>query len=435
MRVNTAATRNRGRTHQGAPARAINPLAELRRSVLSCFLWENEFYEDGTAIAERIRMLVHQCKPNDVIELALEARSDMHLRHVPLLLLRELLRHPERGDARIAAAIAQTIQRPDEMMELIAIYGDGPLPRQMRLGLGWALRKFDEYQLAKYNRRTKVRLEHVIRLCHPKPQNAEQADLWKRVLDDKLRTPDTWETRLSAGEDKNQSFTELLKERKLGYMALLRNLRNMVQSGVDKKLIRSALVDGAPRSRVLPFRYISAANAVPELEPAIDAAMRQSVAAMRTLPGKTVVLVDVSYSMFGYKLSEKSDLNRFDGAAALAILVAGIAEELRVFSFSTDVVEVPPRQGMALRDALLRSQPNNSTYLGRAVAYIDAKAAGYDRLIVITDEQSHDKVPDPRGRGYMINVASAQRGVGYGPWIHIDGFSENVVRFIQELES
>ncbi len=62
-------------------------------------------------------------------------------------------------------------------------------------------------------------------------------------------------------------------------------------------------------------------------------------------------------------------------------------------------------------------------------------APGYDRLIVITDEQSHDSVPAPRGKGYVINVASNQNGVGYGPWTHIDGWSEAVVEYIAELEA
>jgi len=58
-----------------------------------------------------------------------------------------------------------------------------------------------------------------------------------------------------------------------------------------------------------------------------------------------------------------------------------------------------------------------------------------DRLVVITDEQSHDHVPPPHGKGYVINVASNRNGVGYGEWMHIDGWSEAVVEFIAELES
>ncbi len=77
------------------------------------------------------------------------------------------------------------------------------------------------------------------------------------------------------------------------------------------------------------------------------------------------------------------------------------------------------------------SQPHQATYLGAALDAVDEQ---YDRIIVITDEQSHDRVGAPRGKGYMINVASARNGVGYGPWVHIDGFSEAIVNYIRELE-
>lgn len=100
-------------------------------------------------------------------------------------------------------------------------------------------------------------------------------------------------------------------------------------------------------------------------------------------------------------------------------------------TLSNDLVEVPPRRGFALRDAVDASQLHNATYLGRALEKIREK---YDRIIVITDEQARDRVPGPRGRGYVINVASAKNGVGYGPWLHIDGWSEAVVEYIRAVE-
>ncbi|MCH8491113.1 MAG: VWA domain-containing protein, partial [Oceanicaulis sp.] len=147
------------------------------------------------------------------------------------------------------------------------------------------------------------------------------------------------------------------------------------------------------------------------------------------LSGKTIVLVDVSISM-ERPLSARSDMRRMDAAATLAAVIHG---NLRVFSFSEVVVEVPPRRGMAGVDAILKSQRHSGTRLGKAVTEINQ--IPHDRLIVITDEQSADKVPDPVARhAYMINVASARNGVGYHKWTHIDGFSENVLRFIGEHE-
>ena len=80
------------RTHEGAPAAKITPEQALRRSVLSCMLWEGEFYEDGVQIAGRIRELVPQVAADKVAALAVEARERMKLRHAPLLLVREMAR-------------------------------------------------------------------------------------------------------------------------------------------------------------------------------------------------------------------------------------------------------------------------------------------------------------------------------------------------------
>ena len=146
----------------------------------------------------------------------------------------------------------------------------------------------------------------------------------------------------------------------------------------------------------------------------------------------TAVVVDVSGSMDD-KLSAKSDLTRLDAAAALASIING---RVRVFSFSDWLVEVPPRLGMAGVDAIIRSQPHSGTWLERSLTELKTKAQ-YDRLIVITDEQTADGILADPGcpHAYLINVATNRNGVGYGKWVHVDGFSESVLRFIHEHES
>jgi hypothetical protein len=104
---------------------------------------------------------------------------------------------------------------------------------------------------------------------------------------------------------------------------------------------------------------------------------------------------------------------------------------VEIFTFSQNAVKVPPRRGFALRDAIISSQPHGSTFLGKAVTEIDRKG---DRLIVFTDEQSHDKATSPKGRGYMVNVAAYQHGVGHGDWTRVDGFSEAVIGWIATSE-
>jgi 60 kDa SS-A/Ro ribonucleoprotein len=418
-------------TREGAPARAISPELALRRSVLACLLWESQFYEDGVEIAGRIQELVPRVGASQVAALAVEAREKMKLRHAPLLLVREMARHKTHR-AEVAETLARVIQRADELAEFVALYwkdGRAPLSAQVKKGLASAFTKFDEYALAKYDRAQPVKLRDVLFLCHAKPRDEAQAEVWQRLVRGELATPDTWEVALSSGADKRAAWERLIREHKLGGLALLRNLRNMKQAGVSEELVLGAL-RSVSTARVLPFRFLAAARYLPEWEEALEAAMLASVRSQEKLPGKTVLLVDVSGSMTA-PLSRRSEMLRTDAAYGLAILLREVAETVSVYSFSDRLVAVPPRRGFALRDAIDRSQNHNATYLGAALARLKEPC---DRVIVVSDEQAHDSVPSPNGRGITINVASFKNGVGYGAWTHIDGWSESVVEYVRALE-
>jgi TROVE domain-containing protein len=419
------------KTHEGAPARSIDAELALRRSVLASLLWEDQFYEDGVEIAGRIRELVPKVEAAKVAALAIEAREAMKLRHVPLLLVREMARHASHRGL-VAQTLARVIQRADELAEFVAIYwaeGRAPLSGQVKKGLAAAFCKFDEYALAKYDRAGVVRLRDVLFLCHAKPNDAAQAAMWKRLIDGQLSTPDTWEVALSAGGDKRASWERLLAERKLGALALLRNLRNMKDANVSEDAVLSALA-AMKTERVLPFRFLAAARYAPQWEEPLEQAMYRSIAGREKLAGRTVLLVDISGSM-NAPLSRRAEMLRTDAAYGLAVLLREIAEKVSIYTFSDNLKQVPNRRGFALRDALDASQPHGGTNLGLALGRIDER---YDRIIVISDEQSRDRVAEPRGKGYMINVASYRNGVGYGQWIHIDGWSEAVIDYIRELE-
>src|SRR5579864_479695 len=421
------------RTHEGAPARSISPELQLRRSVLACLLWEEQFYEDGVEIAGRIAELVPKVDAEKVAALAVEARERMKLRHAPLLLAREMARHKtHRG--LVAETLERVIQRADELCEFVAIYwkdGRVPLSGQVKKGLAAAFPKFDEYQLAKYDRGGPIKLRDILFLCHAKPRDDKQAGVWKKLIWGRLAVPDTWEVALSSGGDKREAWTRLLAESKLGGLALLRNLRNLKDAGVEDELVLSSL-RGANTQRVLPFRFLAAARYAPQWEEALEQLMLKSIAEQEKLAGKTVLLVDVSGSM-NWALSKHSEMKRTDAAYGLAVLLREIGERVAVFSFSNHLVHVPARRGFALRDAIDASQAHNGTYLGKAVEQLNEKER-YDRLIVISDEQAHDTVPNPQGKGYVINVASYKNGVGYSKWTHIDGWSESVVEYIRTLE-
>lgn len=234
-----------------------------------------------------------------------------------------------------------------------------------------------------------------------------------------LATPDTWEVALSAGADKKSTWERLIRENQLGALALLRNLRNMREANVDQSLVTQALTS-MKTERVLPFRFISAARHAPDLEPVLEAAMFRCLNGAERLTGRTCLLVDVSGSMDA-PISSKSDLQRVDAACGLSMLLREVCDDVVVRTFSNQLAHVPPRRGFALRDAVLNSQPHGGTQMGAAIR---ATEQGFDRVIVITDEQSADTIPNPPWKhAYMINVASYKNGVGYGPWTNISGWS------------
>lgn len=456
-RMNTFAVGLTTRTHEGTPAAHLTPIKELRRSVMTALLWEDSFYEKGSAHAARVADLVTKCKAADVAALAVEARDRMYLRHVPLFLARQLAKVKGNGTL-VADTLAHVIQRPDEMGEYLAMYWDGetaktprpsPLSAGSKRGLARAFQKFSEYQLAKYDRDTGVKLRDVLRLVHAKGKTEAQSATWKHVVKRTLESPDTWEVELSSGKNKRDVFERLLREQKLGGLAFLRNLRNMIEAQVDEGLIR-ARFDG-PFERVLPFRFIAAAKHAVRFEPQIERAMLRCLDGLPKLAGRTALVIDTSPSMWMDKISAKSEMDRFDAAAALAILARGLCEDVRVWAFNERAYEVPSRHGFALRDAL--AQTKGSASCG-GLAVEAANKDGYDRIIVLTDGQWH-YMGQPSGFGrqvyregnatqvspapltakaYMINVASYRNGIGYGPWVSIDGWSERIFDFVREAE-
>lgn len=454
MRINKK-TLIPARTHGGAPAyMTLTDEQRLRRAVLSCMLWEDEFYEDGEAIAARITALASAVAPQIVAKLAVEARTTMNLRHVPLLLLTVLARTGAKQEKLVATAITDVIQRADELAELVAIYwrnGRRPLSAQMKKGLAAAFAKFDAYQLAKYDRPGPVRLRDVLFLVHAKPKAEAQAETWRKLVANELESPDTWEVALSGGADKRATFERLLADGKLGYLALLRNLRNMSTAKVDEKLVRKAILARRGADRVLPFRFIAAARAAPQFEETIDKAMLASLSQAPKLAGRTLVIIDVSGSMYGGQISRRSDMNRALAACALGAITRELCEEPLIYATAGSDAKrvhkterVPARRGMALVDAIYgmcRPLGGGGIFLNQVMRHLQPKHPDVDRIIVITDEQDcggdADSPLDAPAFGrynYMINAGSHRNGIGYGRWVHLDGFSEQVLAYIAAFE-
>lgn len=439
-------------TLNGGPAVLVDDLKALRRITLACMLFEDNFYESGQKAANRITDICSRLNPKKIMEVATEAATKHGLRHVPLQLIVEALKRPNKYP-EMKTEIAAILKRPDMMTDLVALYWKGgkkPLPNQLKKAISIAFNRFDEYQLAKYNRDNPVKLRDLAFLCHIKPKDNKQAVLYANLVNKTfypqnvkqlynlqgepgLKTPDTWEVKLSAGEEKSQAFGDLLREGKMGKLAILRNLRNMKDAGIEKSLVSEQLMRN-PQA-MLPFQYLAAARECPEWEDIVDQAMIKSCALKPILTGKTVVLVDVSGSMDS-ALSAKSKMNRIDAACGLAILLRECCQEAYFMTFSNNVAVIPNRRGMALRDTIVQSQPHGGTMLGAALNHVNSGFQTYDRVIVITDEQSSDRIPHMKcGNNYILNVGAYLNGVGAeGQWTTISGFSEASVDFILEYE-
>lgn len=440
----------------GALAAKQSPEALLRRSVMANLLWEDLFYEDGVSAVENIKKQIPLVDPQKVAEIAIEARHEQKLRHVPLLIAREMARI-EPHKKLVGDLLPKIIMRADELSEFLAIYfedGKQPISKQVKLGLSRAFDRFDAYQLAKYNRDAKIRLRDVMFLVHPKPAQGKEA-LYKQIANDTLPTPDTWEVGLSTGQDKKETFARLIKERKLGALAFLRNLRLMEEAGVDRGTIMYGFETINPKWLV-PLNYFAAAQAAPNWIREIEALMLRALGKAPKLPGMTIFVVDVSGSMSA-PISGKSRHLRIDVAAALTTLAAEMCDQVAIYAtagsdgdFLHQTERVKAYRGFALADEIKRLFRDGTNFpLGgggiftrQCLEYIRSLTPeDPDRIIVISDSQDCDypdrRVPKPFGRNnYIIDVSAHRRGINYkGVWTaEISGWSEHFLKYIAAFE-
>lgn len=414
----------------------------LNRLVLANMLFEDQFYVNGQDSHALLAQEVAKTSTAYVNKLSELARTKFKLRHVPLAMQVALAK----ARRMTADGVNAVIQRADEMSEIISLYwkvngGRKPLPAQMKKGIATAFTRFNEYALAKNDKNSAaVSLRDVMFMVHPKPQTVAQEALFKKLANNQLATPDTWEVALSAGADKKETFLRLMADNKLGALAFLRNLRNMVQSGVSTDTIE-AYASRVDVSKVLPFRYIAARKHVDvRLHKMLESMMLRSLASMEKIPGRTALLVDVSGSMFGVNISAKSDLERFDAAAALAMLCREVCSSVQIFTFTSQVKAVAnPVSGFGLYDQLRKNMPIGGTAVTASINHVMALGK-YDRVIVFTDEQDNYGYSAPKAltmgqRGYIVNIAAYKQGVAEsGGWETISGFSEAIIDYIQMVE-
>jgi len=429
-------------------------LDELRRCVLASLLWEDLAYTTGSANAKKVQELIPKVDAKDCADLAIECRLQQKLRHMPLFIAREMLLYPEHKK-HVQRVLEAIITRPDQMSDFMALYwGDtkkSPVPASVKRALANCFLKFNEYSLAKYRGDGKtVTLRDIMFLVHPKPQNKIQEDLFKRVADNKLETPDTWEVELSASQDKTASWTRLLNENKLGGLALLRNLNNMEKAGVSRTIIKNALRN-VSNQWLLPLNFYSAYKQQPKYAREIEEAMFKMFQSVEKIKGHTVVVIDLSGSM-GAAISSKSQLTRQDAAIALAVFACEQCENITVYATAGkdhagthNTERVTPTRGFALAELLenkSRKLGGGGIFTRQALEYIkkDLNGEAVDRILVFSDSQDCDRVnktPNPFGtRNYIIDVSAHAKGINYkGVWTaEISGWSEKFLDYIRAYE-
>lgn len=444
MRTNLKAKDPVVKTHEGAKAvYREKTIEKLRRSLSCCFLWESTFYEDGQSIASRIAGYVPQCSLEELVCLVKEVR-DSGIRHAPLLAIREMMRY-EQFKPAVAELVEYVCDRPDQLIELLSIYWqdrkDGKtkkIPYQMLKGGRKALEKFDSYALAKYKNEDKnIKLRDVVRLFHPKPRNETHSEALKQLLAGELKRTDTWEDLLSSGKDKKETFTNLIQEKKLGGLALIRNLRNMQESGVEYSLVKEA-IENMKVDRIEPFRLLKAGDHGERYQSVLENRLFESCKKLTRIKGHTLILLDVSASM-RETLSSKSEVKRCEVAFGLGTIFKEICEESTVFGFDREIYSIPHARGFALYK-MGQNPHGGATYIGRcldyAIADITRRGIKKTNVVIITDMQSSDPVADPKtfgGKGFMLNVASYEPSISHGSWEEMTGFSERAVEYVARV--
>ena len=428
-----------------------------RKLLVTCLLFEDNTYMDGKKATELMTEYVSQLSEKECRSLLKEAKGN-HLRHAPAFWAIKMLKQ---GYLK-AEDVDLVIDRTDIMADLLALYWSDKsnkhsIPKVLAKGIGRSFSKFDEYQLAKYKAEGKeIKLRDVLRIAHVKPESTERSELYKRVLEGTLATPDTWEVALSkchTPKEKKAEWVRLLTEKtekghnKIGALALIRNLNNMTAAGVPEDIIRNA-IQSSSMKKLLPYQIVMAAKQQPSYSAELELKLLESMKNYEKLPGDTIFLVDVSGSMYGP--ANGGTLRMVENAAATAAIVREACSHTKLYTFDTKLDEVPNSyRGMPLIDRIVSHSGGATAVIdctNEAIRkYRDSHEGKYPaRVIVITDEgenSSYGKTLTSlpkKSHGYMVNVASNSNSVTYGVhsnWTNISGWSTSILNYISAAEN
>lgn len=348
------------------------------------------------------------------------------------------------------------------------------LSNPLKKALAEAIHKFNEYQFAKYKGSDKaVKMRDVLRIVHPKPLNQTESDLFKRILKNTLRTPDTWEVYISTHGSSKKTWETILP--RMPIMATMRNLRNFCKYGVDIEPVIRKLTDEKTilNSKQFPFRFFSAYKALeqgiaenqikPEhhikaqqLMDALQVSMELSVKNLPYIKGTTFMTADNSGSMAG-KLSQKSTVSYRDIADLLQAMAFHISDNAITSVFGQDFAIVPVSKKSSIIDNMQKffhTNVGHSTNGFLAFKWLLNNNVKVDRILLFSDMQLY-RTSDWAGESSVAELLREYRMkvnpkvkfysfdlTGYGtlktpePETYlISGWSEKVLNFIELSEN
>ncbi len=292
----------------------------------------------------------------------------------------------------------------------------------------------------------------VVNLVHPKP-TAKNEHALKALVEDTLQPANTWETALSQGADKKETFERMISEKSLGSLAILRNLRNMTEAGLSRETIRTA-ISQVNSSWLTPLNFLAAQRNAIEFTADIDQAMEKCFAGEK-IKGTTILAIDVSGSM-GQITSSQSKFSRMDLAFAMAAAGSYLFEDLiLVFTAGDDYQRTGKHmiwsngKGLGLFNhyqSINAEVGHGGIFTYQLCEWLKEKgyAKDADRLVVISDSQDidahygSDKKPDtsPYKTSYIIDISTHTHGIKTGNWTaEINGWSDKVFHYIKALEN
>ena len=477
--LNPAKVKNIAVSHNGNVQYKQDQHEMLVQYAIGLVYGKDSFYESfDTSLSEMkaliTRMAINEKNCEFIANVILFVRNEIGLRTLPIVMVVEFanaLRNNKFQWKPLRYLVTETIQRADDITEMFAyseqiFKNKKSIPLALKKGIASAFLKFDEYQMQKYNRQNKAKkLKDVMRVTHPKPLNNAQADMFKRLLEDKLDTPYTWETVLSANGQLNSNerktnyelWNDLVTREGSGnlpYQAMLRNLRNienaiiengvnnsndLIQRVVDKFTNEKTL----ERMKLFPWSFIKAYDSVQstQFKAAINNAAEISSKHIPKLGNKIWIILDESGSMNGDPMMHAANLTSALVKSAqlhntFQVKITKFAERARNYNVQSDIGMIP------LSQSIKDSARGGGTNLGAAIDEYDNIGFVPDCVIVLSDMQvdrldgySKSKLRElenqiPLKLAFNLHTYNSTPLINKQGWIQFSGWSDRLFQYL-----